>query len=319
MFCQYCGKAIQDGLTTCLGCGNPVVPLETELRRPVVITILAILQLFSGVLCVLAAVAFSLTSMSTKNVSALLAIVFCVIGALNFICGYGLWNLKSYGRTIQLILACIGLIAIPLGTIISVLIVIYLHRPGVKILFSMKNWNELMPQEKIAVSTIHKPGAVVVAVVAAVFFFFAVVYLGIIAAIAIPNFINAMQRGKQKRTIADIRAIMTAVEEYRTNNGFYPTADSMPKLGRLLEPAYMEAMPCNDGWGHVYQYRAWKENETSPGIDSYALVSAGRDGAWEQNDPRAYSEKAPASFEADIVLVNGAFVQTPERSTTSGN
>src|ERR1700742_260140 len=37
---------------------------------------------------------------------------------------------------------------------------------------------------------------------------------GVVAAIAIPNFLTAMQRSKQKRTMADIRTVSTAVEAY---------------------------------------------------------------------------------------------------------
>ena len=41
-----------------------------------------------------------------------------------------------------------------------------------------------------------------------------VAIIGIIAAIAIPNLLNAIDRGKQKRTMADLRSIGTAVESY---------------------------------------------------------------------------------------------------------
>jgi general secretion pathway protein G len=42
-----------------------------------------------------------------------------------------------------------------------------------------------------------------------------VAIIGIIAAIAIPNLLNAIDRGKQKRTMADLRSIGTAVESYQ--------------------------------------------------------------------------------------------------------
>ena len=51
-----------------------------------------------------------------------------------------------------------------------------------------------------------------------------VAIIGIIAAIAIPNLLNAIQRGKQKRTMADMRAVGTAVEAYAVDNNFYPAA-----------------------------------------------------------------------------------------------
>ena len=48
--------------------------------------------------------------------------------------------------------------------------------------------------------------------------------IGILAAIAIPNLLNAVQRGKQKRTMSDMRALATAVEAYAVDNNQYPTA-----------------------------------------------------------------------------------------------
>ena len=49
-----------------------------------------------------------------------------------------------------------------------------------------------------------------------------VAIIGIIAAIAIPNLLNAIDRGKQKRTMADLRSMGTAIEEYSIDNNFYP-------------------------------------------------------------------------------------------------
>jgi len=48
--------------------------------------------------------------------------------------------------------------------------------------------------------------------------------IGILAAIAIPNLLNAVQRGKQKRTMSDMRALATAVESYAVDNSSYPAA-----------------------------------------------------------------------------------------------
>src|SRR5207245_4089012 len=50
-----------------------------------------------------------------------------------------------------------------------------------------------------------------------------VAIIGIIAAIAIPNLLNAIDRSKQKRTMADMRSVGTACEEYSIDsNNFYP-------------------------------------------------------------------------------------------------
>src|SRR5258706_1489699 len=61
-----------------------------------------------------------------------------------------------------------------------------------------------------------------------------VAIIGIIAAIAIPNLLNAIDRGKQKRTMADMRSVGTAVESYAVDNNVYPTANTAAAL-RLQE------------------------------------------------------------------------------------
>ncbi len=45
-----------------------------------------------------------------------------------------------------------------------------------------------------------------------------VAIIGILAAIAIPNLLTAIQRSKQKRSMADIRSIATAWEARATDN-----------------------------------------------------------------------------------------------------
>src|SRR6476661_7246661 len=48
--------------------------------------------------------------------------------------------------------------------------------------------------------------------------------IGILAAIAIPNLLSAVQRGRQKRSMSDMRTLATAVESYSVDNNVYPTA-----------------------------------------------------------------------------------------------
>src|SRR5437867_7536931 len=50
--------------------------------------------------------------------------------------------------------------------------------------------------------------------------------IGILAAIAIPNLLNAVQRGKQKRSMADMRSLATAIEAYAVDNNVYPQANA---------------------------------------------------------------------------------------------
>ncbi len=70
-----------------------------------------------------------------------------------------------------------------------------------------------------------------------------VAIIGIIAAIAIPNLLNAIDRGKQKRTMADMRSIGTAVESYSIDFNFYPVYSGPvdgSSGGLSIEPVYIK-------------------------------------------------------------------------------
>ncbi len=129
-----------------------------------------------------------------------------------------------------------------------------------------------------------------------------VAIIGIIAAIAIPNLLNAIDRGKQKRTMADMRSIGTAIEAYAVDNNNYPTATSAGVLKTLVEPIYIKTMPTADGWSN-----AW-------GVDSaptqYTLTSNGKDGTPSGCTPGAVT----TIFNADICFSNGSFIQVPQGS-----
>src|SRR3989454_10583577 len=80
-----------------------------------------------------------------------------------------------------------------------------------------------------------------------------VAIIGIIAAIAIPNLLNAIQRGRQKRTMADIRSVGTAVESYQVDNGRPPNrpatdGDLTANIAGELVPTFIRKLPDGDGW-----------------------------------------------------------------------
>lgn len=77
-----------------------------------------------------------------------------------------------------------------------------------------------------------------------------VAIIGILAAIAVPNFINAQVRAKCATTQSDLRALSTALESYHIDNNMYPptpnTAGNMryARLAKLTSPvAYMTTVP----------------------------------------------------------------------------
>ncbi|MCD6512605.1 MAG: hypothetical protein J7K61_03280 [Thermoplasmata archaeon] len=55
-----------------------------------------------------------------------------IIGLIDLLIAYGLWELKSWARTAAIVLAIIGLLGFPIGTIISIIILWYLFKPEIK-------------------------------------------------------------------------------------------------------------------------------------------------------------------------------------------
>ncbi len=137
-----------------------------------------------------------------------------------------------------------------------------------------------------------------------------VAIIGIIAAIAIPNLLNAIDRGKQKRTMADLRSIGTAVESYAVDVNFYPqsAAGDVTTLAGILQPIYIRTLPSADGWNHAF---AWAPDATTVGV-GYTLTSLGKDGA---AGPVSASPRT-TDFDADIIFINGQFAQWPEGQQT---
>jgi general secretion pathway protein G len=144
----------------------------------------------------------------------------------------------------------------------------------------------------------------IVAIIVSIFIVIIIV-LGIIAAIAIPNFLNAMDRGKQKRTMIDLRSIGTAVEEYSIDNNFYPKAATIDELANLIEQKYIQIVPRKDGWGNMII--------ATSDYTSYTLCSGGKDGG-----PCTLAGNGGVTnrFNDAIIFSNGQFVQWPEGMQT---
>jgi general secretion pathway protein G len=128
-----------------------------------------------------------------------------------------------------------------------------------------------------------------------------VAIIGIIAAIAIPNLINAIDRGRQKRTMADMRALGSALEMYAVDNNTYPRVGNYPTLTPLLQPTYIRSAPAGDGWDHPWVFAG----DTTSGI-TYTLTSLGKDGV-----ASVATGGATNDFNCDIVFANGQFFQWP--------
>jgi len=139
--------------------------------------------------------------------------------------------------------------------------------------------------------------------------------IGILAAIAIPNMLTAMQRSRQKRTMADLRTVAAAVEAYATDKNQYPPGSSPADLTSALVPTYAKAVPSLDGWANPIRYECWPEGACT----NYVLGSAGADKVFERESLQGYvPETKTTSFNNDIVFANGKFVQYPEGAQSGG-
>ena len=123
-----------------------------------------------------------------------------------------------------------------------------------------------------------------------------VAIIGIIAAIAVPNLLTAIQRSKRSRTAADMRAIGTALGSYQVDANIYPVATDdlfsniafKSSLSAGLPSAYYEGSS-KDGWGRDYGY-------SSDG-QGYTLRSYGKDGSIAQD----------SEFNSNVFYINGLF------------
>lgn len=130
-------------------------------------------------------------------------------------------------------------------------------------------------------------------------------FAAILASVAIPNLMVATERARQRRTMADMRTLATAIEEYaKDHNGDYPGGTRAIDLQATLVPTYARELPVVDGWGSDYWYTHTDAQ--------YVLTSLGDDGEADEN-VHLSSPLATQNADRDIILVNGKFMQYPER------
>jgi len=136
-----------------------------------------------------------------------------------------------------------------------------------------------------------------------------VAIIGIIAAIAIPNLLNAINRGRQKRTMADMRSVATAVESYQVDFNFYPKVGDglISTIETFIEPTYIKRLPLVDGWN---QNMLWM-GATSVGA-GYTIFSQGKN-----HTGAVGTGGMTTDFGAAIVFASGQFYAWPEGQQTN--
>jgi len=163
-----------------------------------------------------------------------------------------------------------------------------------------------------------------------------VAIIGILAALLIPNALEAIQKAKQKSCMKEIATIATACADYMTDHGDFtailrtgPIAAGDPFM-MALSSFYIKVIPVNDPWSHPYDVNLGSAavlalvtvDATEVGDDDFIVMSFGRDGTpgptymasiYSTTNPEAgrYNVSSMADFSFDLVNWNGSWIVGP--------
>jgi type II secretion system protein G len=144
-----------------------------------------------------------------------------------------------------------------------------------------------------------------------------VAIIGIIAAIAIPNLLLAVQRSKQRRTMADMRSIAVAWEARNTEIGRYNAAGGVDgvdvqigsqELMDVLSPTYIQRLPTKDAWSNDFAFFPDAAFADTVAARRYAIISGGHDG---QISAGVFTGPF-TNYDCDIVYSQGTFLSYPD-------
>jgi general secretion pathway protein G len=154
-----------------------------------------------------------------------------------------------------------------------------------------------------------------------------VAIIGLLAAMLIPNLLDAMQKAKQKKTMADARLLGGSMMAWLTDQAsagaaganaqvdmdLYSPVDA-DTLASLLVPTYIQALPGLDGWKKPYSL--YLDTVPPHDLNVMGIRSAGRGNVFE-TDVYTAGAFEPTDYEQDIVWVDGFFVRWPQRLGTT--
>lgn len=121
----------------------------------------------------------------------------------------------------------------------------------------------------------------------------------LLALILIPVMVSAIQKSRQRTTMAEMRTIGTALGTYRIDSNYFPAGVDITQLEAILTPEYMAVLNTQDGWNRHFSY--------SGTPNSYSIESFGRDGVDGMNITSHTSDV----WDLDIMLSNGSFSASP--------
>ena len=122
--------------------------------------------------------------------------------------------------------------------------------------------------------------------------------IGILAAMAIPAMNTAMEKARQRTTMANMRAIGNQLQIYQNDMTLFPAGSlTMTQVSDALVVVSNRPVPDEDAWFRDFDYQ-------SDGLNAYTIESFGRDGIPGANITPATGN----NFDLDLVLANGEFV-----------
>jgi prepilin-type N-terminal cleavage/methylation domain-containing protein len=148
-----------------------------------------------------------------------------------------------------------------------------------------------------------------------------VAIIGIIAAILIPNLIDALQKAKQKRTMADMKLLGTSWFAWLTDRygaaaagqsrlnlewGAF-TTKTYDELVNDLVPQYTATIPRLDGWKKDFEFGISDDLESPIPV---GIRSAGSDSTFA-GDTYEIGPFVATDYMQDIVWAGGFFIRWP--------
>ena len=142
--------------------------------------------------------------------------------------------------------------------------------------------------------------------------------IGIIAAIAIPSLLNALDRARQATTVANVVQMGQGCDRYIQDHPKIgaPQAGDVLELQDIFEETEINLNPsmARDGWGYDLNYAF-----DASGLGRlFTVQSYGADGAeGPEVEPDTNGEYIVKAFDEDIVYSSGRLVQHPEGAQTT--
>ena len=176
-----------------------------------------------------------------------------------------------------------------------------------------------------------------------------VAIIGILAAIAIPNYLDGIEKSRQSRSMAEIRTMVISMQTFSLDFGGYINSSYNGEVAHnwinvfdnngdpILIPDYIQAVPAADGWGNPYFYYGGPDG-ASPNQKlgsgevtamKYCVYSLGKGGApgggtdgsapgpdvaaaWCSEPSVQLGVRDTYCYESDIVWGDSSFQQSPE-------